>query len=72
MGRRIRSARFGRAVRASISNLEIVVEDEPPPGQRLLGRAGAHITRVKAGHLTPITRPEDVSKVILSAADATT
>ena len=24
-------------LRASISNVEIVVEDEPPPGQRLLG-----------------------------------
>jgi pimeloyl-ACP methyl ester carboxylesterase len=35
-------------------------------------RAGAHISRVKAGHLTPITRPADVTKVILSAVDATT
>jgi pimeloyl-ACP methyl ester carboxylesterase len=34
-------------------------------------RAGARITRVKAGHLTPITRPADVTKVILSAVDAT-
>ena len=35
-------------------------------------RADAHITRIKAGHLTPITHPEDVTKVILSAVDATT
>jgi pimeloyl-ACP methyl ester carboxylesterase len=35
-------------------------------------RAGARISRVKAGHLTPITRPADVTKVILSAVDATT
>ena len=35
-------------------------------------RAGAHISRVRAGHLTPITRSADVTKVILSAVDATT
>jgi pimeloyl-ACP methyl ester carboxylesterase len=35
-------------------------------------RAGAHITRVKAGHLTPITRPGAVVQVILSAVEATT
>jgi pimeloyl-ACP methyl ester carboxylesterase len=35
-------------------------------------RAGAHITRVKAGHLTPITRPGAVVRVILSAVEATT
>jgi pimeloyl-ACP methyl ester carboxylesterase len=34
-------------------------------------RAGARISRVKAGHLTPITRPADVTKVILSAIEAT-
>ena len=34
-------------------------------------RAGAEITRVRAGHLTPITRPGDVVKLIMSAADAT-
>ena len=34
-------------------------------------RAGATISTVKAGHLTPITRPGDVVKVILSAVDAT-
>jgi pimeloyl-ACP methyl ester carboxylesterase len=34
-------------------------------------RAGAHITRVKAGHLTPITRPGAVVRVIRSAVEAT-
>ena len=33
-------------LRARISNLEIVVEDEPPPGQRLLGLyQGVSLTR---------------------------
>jgi pimeloyl-ACP methyl ester carboxylesterase len=40
--------------------------------EEMSSRAGAHITRVRAGHLTPITRPADVTKVILSAVDATT
>jgi pimeloyl-ACP methyl ester carboxylesterase len=40
--------------------------------EEMSSRAGAHISRVKAGHLTPITRPADVTKVILSAVDATT
>jgi pimeloyl-ACP methyl ester carboxylesterase len=40
--------------------------------EEMSNRAGAHITRVRAGHLTPITRPADVTKVILSAVDATT
>jgi pimeloyl-ACP methyl ester carboxylesterase len=35
-------------------------------------RAGAHITRVKAGHLSLITRPDAVVRVILSAVEATT
>ena len=35
------------------------------------GRAGTHVTKVEAGHLTPITRPADVTTVILSAVDAT-
>jgi hypothetical protein len=35
-------------------------------------RADAHISTVKAGHLSLITRPGDVTKVILSAIDATT
>jgi pimeloyl-ACP methyl ester carboxylesterase len=33
-------------------------------------RAGAHISRVRAGHLSLITRPAEVTKVILSAVDA--
>jgi len=45
-----------------------------PPAlqEEMSSRAGAHISRVKAGHLTPITRPAAVTKVILSAIDATT
>ncbi len=39
--------------------------------EEMSSRAGAHITRVRAGHLTPITRPATVTKVILSAVDAT-
>jgi hypothetical protein len=35
------------------------------------GRGGAHIVRVRAGHLTPISRPDDITRMILSAADAT-
>jgi pimeloyl-ACP methyl ester carboxylesterase len=35
-------------------------------------RAGSHISRVEAGHLSLITHPADVTKVILSAVDATT
>ena len=40
--------------------------------ETMSSRAGAHVTRVAAGHLTPITRPGDVTKVILAAVDATT
>jgi pimeloyl-ACP methyl ester carboxylesterase len=40
--------------------------------EMMSSRAEADITRVRAGHLTPITRPKDVTKVILSAVDATT
>jgi pimeloyl-ACP methyl ester carboxylesterase len=45
-----------------------------PPAlqEKMSNRAGAHITRAPAGHLSPITRPADVTKVILSAVDATT
>ena len=45
-----------------------------PPAlqEEMSSRADAHITRVKAGHLTPITRPGVVTEVILSAVDATT
>ena len=45
-----------------------------PPAlqEKMSRRAGAHITRVKAGHLTPITRPGAVVRVILSAVEATT
>jgi pimeloyl-ACP methyl ester carboxylesterase len=45
-----------------------------PPAlqERMSSRAGARISKVKAGHLTPITRPAEVTKLILSAVDATT
>jgi pimeloyl-ACP methyl ester carboxylesterase len=44
----------------------------PPALQEQMSkRAGAHITKVKAGHLSLITHPADVTKVILSAIDAT-
>ena len=39
--------------------------------EEMSGRAGAQITRIKAGHLSPITHPAEVTKVILSAVDAT-
>jgi pimeloyl-ACP methyl ester carboxylesterase len=44
-----------------------------PPAlqEEMSSRAGARISRVRAGHLTPITRPAAVTKVILSAIDAT-
>jgi pimeloyl-ACP methyl ester carboxylesterase len=45
----------------------------PPPVQRDMSRrADADITRTKAGHLSLITRPGAVVKVILSAVEATT
>jgi hypothetical protein len=34
-------------------------------------RAGANVTKVEAGHLSLITRPAEVTEVILSAVDAT-
>jgi pimeloyl-ACP methyl ester carboxylesterase len=45
-----------------------------PPAlqEEMYERAGAHITRVKAGHLSLITRPGAVLRVILSAVKATT
>jgi pimeloyl-ACP methyl ester carboxylesterase len=39
--------------------------------EEMSSRAGAHITRLKAGHLSLITHPADVTKVILAAVDAT-
>ena len=44
-----------------------------PPAlqEEMSSRAGARISRIKAGHLTPITRPAAVTKVILSAVHAT-
>jgi hypothetical protein len=45
----------------------------PPALQEEMStRAGAHITRVRAGHPSLITRPADVTNVILSGVDATT
>jgi pimeloyl-ACP methyl ester carboxylesterase len=44
-----------------------------PPAlqEQMAARAGTHVSTVKAGHLTPITRPGDVTKVILAAVDGT-
>jgi pimeloyl-ACP methyl ester carboxylesterase len=39
--------------------------------EEMSSRAGAHITRLKAGHLSLITHPGAVTKVILAAVDAT-
>jgi pimeloyl-ACP methyl ester carboxylesterase len=45
----------------------------PPTLQRFMyERAAAQVTSVKAGHLSLITRPDAVIRVILSAVDATT
>jgi pimeloyl-ACP methyl ester carboxylesterase len=45
----------------------------PPALQETMSRrAGAHISTVKAGHLSLITRPESVRKTILDAVEATT
>ena len=44
----------------------------PTLQEEMYRRAGAHITRVKAGHLSLITRPGAVVRVILSAVKATT
>jgi pimeloyl-ACP methyl ester carboxylesterase len=40
--------------------------------EMMSSRAGAQISRVEAGHLSLITRPAAVTKLILAAADATT
>jgi pimeloyl-ACP methyl ester carboxylesterase len=40
--------------------------------EMMSGRANAHVTTIKAGHLSLITHPAPVTKVILSAVDATT
>jgi pimeloyl-ACP methyl ester carboxylesterase len=45
----------------------------PPTLQdEMYERAGAHVTSVKAGHLSLITRPDAAVRVILSAVEATT
>jgi pimeloyl-ACP methyl ester carboxylesterase len=45
-----------------------------PPAlqQRMYEHADADVSRVKAGHLSLITRPDAVVRVILSAVEATT
>jgi pimeloyl-ACP methyl ester carboxylesterase len=44
-----------------------------PPAlqEKMYTRAGAHVSSVKAGHLSLITRPDAVVRVILSAVEAT-
>jgi pimeloyl-ACP methyl ester carboxylesterase len=39
--------------------------------EEMSSRAGAHITEIKAGHLSLITNPGEVTKVIRAAVDAT-
>jgi hypothetical protein len=53
---------------AGLAQLEI----PPALQEEMADRAGAHTSSIKAGHLTPITQPADVTKVILSAVDAAT
>jgi hypothetical protein len=44
----------------------------PQPLQEMFAsRSGAHVTKVEAGHLSLITRPDEVTEVILSAVEAT-
>jgi pimeloyl-ACP methyl ester carboxylesterase len=44
----------------------------PPALQESMSsRAGARVSRVRSGHLTPITRPADVTEVILAAVSGT-
>jgi pimeloyl-ACP methyl ester carboxylesterase len=45
-----------------------------PPAlqEEMAARAGAHVSMVDAGHLSLISRPADVTRVILSAVDTTT
>jgi pimeloyl-ACP methyl ester carboxylesterase len=44
----------------------------PDVQEQMYERAGAHISKVKTGHLSLITRPDAVVRVILSAVGATT
>jgi pimeloyl-ACP methyl ester carboxylesterase len=43
----------------------------PTLQEEMYGRAGAQVTRVEAGHLSLITRPSAVVRVIVSAVEAT-
>jgi pimeloyl-ACP methyl ester carboxylesterase len=41
----------------------------PPAEQEFMAeRAGSHIVRVKASHLSMVSRPQDVASLILNAA----
>jgi pimeloyl-ACP methyl ester carboxylesterase len=42
-----------------------------PLQEQMASRAGARVTKVKAGHLSLITNPEEVSNIILDAVAAT-
>jgi hypothetical protein len=67
-----------RAVRASrleddpllVAHRDAGSRDSAGAPKHFAERAHAHVSRVKAGHLTPITHAADVTKVILSAVDA--
>ena len=56
-------------VRAAIGTQDHVIP--PALQEQMANRAGAHITRVRAGHLSLITNPAEVTKVILSAVAPT-
>jgi hypothetical protein len=63
-----------------VENYSVLVADRgtsdnavPPALQEARSsHAGAHISTVKAGHLSLTTHPEAVTKIILTAIDATT
>jgi pimeloyl-ACP methyl ester carboxylesterase len=44
----------------------------PAQQQAMSSRAGAHISTVNAGHLSLVSRPDAVAKIIVTAARATT
>ena len=52
-----------------IGTLDLVIP--PALQEEMSDRASAHVIRVSGGHLTPITRPAEVTEVILSAVDGT-
>jgi pimeloyl-ACP methyl ester carboxylesterase len=58
----------------SVSSPRGTADHAIPPAELLFmaHRAHAHITEINAGHLSLITNPGAVARVIIDAADATT